>query len=234
MPDTATEWYRKHWVIFLGVVLIVLGGAFVGLTIRSLQNVVTSDTSRFTLGSSNTANRVINQDPQIVGENDPSLGPVDAPVTIVEFGDYECPYCKEAFPTVRQLMNAYQGQIRFVFRDYPVTEAHPLALFAAQAGQCAWEQGENQYWSLHDRMFIDQDAFTEENIIRWAILSGVKETELRDCIESGKYENEILDDFSDGLALGVRGTPTFFVNGRKIEGALPYSTFQQLIESQLK
>ncbi|USN53296.1 MAG: DsbA family protein [Candidatus Nomurabacteria bacterium] len=226
----------KPWVLGLGALFIILSGGYVGLTIHSLQKVITSDTSSFTFNTQQNqgVNTNSNLDAQLVGENDPSLGPADAAVTIVEFGDYQCPYCKEVFPTVRQLMNTYSGQIRFVFRDYPVTEAHPLALFAAEAGQCAWEQGSNQYWSLHDRMFIGQDEMTQENILAWARLAGVKEDEFTSCITSGKYENEILDDFSDGLDLGVRGTPTFFVNGRKIEGALPFATFQQLIEGLLE
>jgi protein-disulfide isomerase len=163
-------------------------------------------------------------------DDDPSLGPADAPITIVEFSDFNCPYCKkwhsEIFP---QLMAAYKDQIHFVYRDFPITSAESLA--AAQAADCAGEQ--NAYWPFHDSLLtggldLGRDAYTQ-----YATRLGLDVEALLACLDSGKYRDEVEADARYAAGLGVSGTPTFFINGLPLVGAQPLSEFQAVIESEL-
>lgn len=161
-------------------------------------------------------------------DDDPSWGTASAPVQVVAFEDFQCPFCKEAYPIVRQVLTRYQDRVYFVYRDFPLSSEHPMAQSAAEAGQCAWEQGQNQFWSLHDRIYQNQDALSEANLVAWAELSGVDRERFLACLTSGKYQEEVREDFTDGIAAGVRGTPTFFINGRKIEGVIPLDAWETL------
>ncbi len=235
--STHHPWYTRPGPLGLAVFLIIFGGASVGLVLRAYQNVVTNTHLQFTdnpsanvaLPSSAAVNREL-----LTGGNDPSLGPSDAEVVVVEFGDFQCPYCREVFPTIRRLMNAFSGRVRFVFRDYPVSDAHPLAQTAAEAGMCAWEQGANQFWAFHDRLYVGQDSMTDASIRNAASLSGVNLERFSTCLNSGTYREEVLDDLADGIALGVRGTPTFFINGEKYEGVLDEATFRDILNQKLR
>lgn len=217
----------------LGVFLILLGGAFIGLVLRSYSNVMTNQHPKFTRDTS--ANGVIAGAPAESADStdDPSFGPVQATVTVVEFGDYQCPYSQEAFPIVRRIMTEYSDRVRFVYRDFPVLDSHPLADYAAEAGQCAWEQGSNQFWALHDRMFAGQASLSEGTVRTWAQLSGASLLGFDTCVAAHRFSSEVQADYGAGLALGVRGTPTFFVNERKLEGVIPYETFRQIIDREL-
>ncbi|MCS7011675.1 MAG: DsbA family protein, partial [Anaerolineales bacterium] len=169
--------------------------------------------------------------PEAATTDDPSLGPADAPVTIVEFSDYQCPYCKlwhdEVLPRILQ---EYGDQVRFIYRDYPLS-SHPEALPAARAANCAGEQ--NAYWQFHDALFSNQYGFGRQAYLDYAAALGLEIEAFRKCLESNRYEDEVLGDFRDGLRLGVNSTPTFFVNGTKIIGAQPFAVFKQLIEAEL-
>jgi protein-disulfide isomerase len=163
-------------------------------------------------------------------DDDPSLGPADAPITIVEFSDFNCPYCEkwqtETFPT---LMAAYPNQIRFVYRDFPITSQESLA--AAQAANCAGEQ--DAYWAFHDSLLtggldLGRDAYTQ-----YATRLGLDAEALLACLDSGKYNDEVEADARYAAGLGVSGTPTFFINGLPLVGAQPLAEFQAVIESEL-
>ena len=166
-------------------------------------------------------------------ESDPVLGDADAPVTIVEFSDFECPFCARAYSDAfTQIKNTYvaNGDVKIVFRDFPLS-FHAQATPAALAGECAHEQG--MFWEYHDLLFENQHALSSENYIVWARQLGLDEAQFTSCFESQKYFNEVSKDFSDGGALGVQGTPAFFVNGQLVSGAQPFSVFQQIIEAEL-
>jgi protein-disulfide isomerase len=229
-----THWYTRPGPLAAAIFFVLLGGFYVGLVFRSFSEAAKQSGAQFTRNPSPETAGVSSADSRGVSNDDPSLGPVDAPVTIVEFGDFQCPYCREVFPTVRRLMNLYDGKIRFVFRDYPISDGHPLAQTAAEAGMCAWEQGSNQFWSLHDRLFSNQDAISEDRIQSWAALSGADREALSTCLQSGRYHQEVLDDLADGVKLGVRGTPTFFVNGEKFEGVLSEEVFRDVIDRHIQ
>ncbi len=161
-----------------------------------------------------------------------SLGPADAPITIVEFSDYQCPYCERWHTQVyNQLMAAYPGKIRFVYRNLPLTQIHPQAMPAAEAAMCAGEQ--NAYWQFHDRLFNNQDLLGDDFYSQVATDLGLDMTTFNQCRETHKFQSTIQADMDFAIGLGVQSTPTFFINGLAMVGAQPLSSFTQLIDKEL-
>ena len=163
-------------------------------------------------------------------DDDPALGPADAAVTIVEFSDFNCPYCRrfhlETFPS---LMAAYADQIRFVYRDFPITSAE--STIAAQAANCAGEQG--KYWEFHDALFSGSLGLGRAAYEGYAEQLGLDVTGLAACLDSGDQLAEVESDARAASELGVTGTPTFFINGLPLVGAQPMAQFAGLIEAEL-
>lgn len=163
-------------------------------------------------------------------DDDPSIGPEDAPVTIVEFSDYQCPFCARAEPTIEQVLKEYEGKVRLVYRDFPLS-FHQNAQKAAEATECADEQG--KFWEYHDKLFENQDALDVNNLKQYAKDLGLDSSKFDNCLDSGKYTEEVQKDLADGQSLGVSGTPAFFINGRLVSGAQPFSAFKQVIDGEL-
>lgn len=158
--------------------------------------------------------------------NQPTFGPADAPVTIVEFGDLECPSCRAEAPILRQLIpGLYPGKVRVVFKDYPLESIHPWARAAAIAGRCIFHQSGQAFWKFYDWDYDNQDEMTPENlkskVLGWARGNGVNATELERCIDTRATDAEITRSIAEGHAAGVTGTPTLFVNGRKSPLRIP-------------
>ncbi len=159
-------------------------------------------------------------------------GPEDAAVTIVEFSDFQCPYCARfQEETLPQILSEYGDQVRFVYRDFPLTSLHANALKAAEASECADDQG--KYWEYHDLLFQNQTALDDESLKGYAASLELDAATFDDCLASGKYTQEVAKDLQDGTEAGVQGTPSFFVNGMPIRGAQPYQAFQAAIEAAL-
>ncbi|MBU0618699.1 thioredoxin domain-containing protein [Patescibacteria group bacterium] len=164
-------------------------------------------------------------------------GNLDAPVTIVEFSEYECPFCKRYVDdTYSQIMADYADQVRYIFRDYPLA-FHAHAKAVALAARCAGEQ--DAYWDYHDVLFAKRDDWAElesvdTRVIDFAQELGLDEDQFSDCYSSQKYQQAVDDDFALGQQMGVSGTPTFFINGKKLVGAHPYENFKELIDEALK
>lgn len=172
---------------------------------------------------------------QDLADDDPFLGNPDAPVTIVEFGDFQCPFCGRFFKTTEQeIIEKYvkTGKAKFVYRDFPLTSIHEEAQKSAEASECADEQGE--FWEYHDLLYQRQDQLSVAHYKAWAAELGLNTGQFNQCLDAGKYSEEVGKDFRDGQAAGVRGTPGTFVNGRLVEGALPFAQFQTIIEEELK
>lgn len=172
-------------------------------------------------------------EPPVVSVNiddDPSLGAADAPITIVEFSDFQCPYCKLSAPVIRELMRQYPGQLKVVYRDYPGPN-HPYAAQAAEAAQCAGDQ--HSFWEYHDLLFDRQVPGSGWNFRALADELQLDSAAFAACLQSGRYREEVKLDLRDALKLGISSTPTFFVNGRPLVGARPIADFQALIESSL-
>jgi protein-disulfide isomerase len=151
-----------------------------------------------------------------VSEHDHSAGPGDAPVTLVEYGDYECPYCGMAYPIANAAQRALGSRLRFVFRNFPLAEIHPHARHAAQAAEAAAAQG--KFWEMHDMLFEHQHALEDEDLIGYARSLGLDAERVARELEAGTYAKRVRDDFRSGVRSGVNGTPTFFVNGERYEG----------------
>lgn len=163
-------------------------------------------------------------------DDDPALGPPGAPVAMIEFGDFRCPYCTKFHrETFRPLMAMYPDSLRFVYRDFPVLG--PESVDAAMAADCAGEQG--RYWEFHDRLFSGGLELGRATYLGYAEEVGLDVASVADCINSGRYRDEVLADARDAAALGVTGTPTFFINGLPLVGAQPLSAFVQLVDQEL-
>lgn len=164
-------------------------------------------------------------------EGYPSLGPDDAPITIVEFSDFQCPFCRRFHEeTYDALLKEYPGQIRFVYRNLPLTSIHPDAMPSAVASLCANDQ--NVYWEYHDKLF-SSETLNRDTYIKYATDLSLNVEEFTACLDSGKHDAFIQEDMDFALNLGVQSTPTFFINGLAVVGAQPLSTFQQIIDKEL-
>ena len=167
-------------------------------------------------------------------DDDPYLGNKNAPVTIVEFSDFQCPYCSRfRTQTFDQIKEQYidTGKVRFVYRDFPLTSIHPMAQKSAEASECADEQG--KFWEYHDNIFENQASLSIDNLKKWAKDLSLNENKFNSCLDSGKYADEVKKDMNNGASVGVRGTPYFMVGNTVLEGAYPFEAFKQAIDAQL-
>ncbi len=146
-----------------------------------------------------------------VGPRDHAIGPPDAPVTLVEYGDFQCPHCGRAYPIVKDIVRTLGAKLRFVFRNFPLTRIHPEAEHAAEAAEAAGAQG--AFWQMHDRLFERQFALDDDHLIEYATELGLNAERIRGELEAGTYAGRVRDDFMSGVKSGVNGTPTFFING---------------------
>jgi protein-disulfide isomerase len=161
----------------------------------------------------------------------PSLGPADAPITIVEFSDFQCPYCRAWHQqTYQPLLDAYPGKIRIVYRDFPLTSIHPNAFPAAEAAQCANEQ--NDFWPYHDKLF-NGETLGDDVYRQYAQELNLDMTKFEACLTNHTYREAIQADSDFAVNLGVNSTPTFFINGLAVIGAQPLSAFTQIIDKEL-
>jgi protein-disulfide isomerase len=167
-------------------------------------------------------------------DDDPFLGDEDAPLTIIEFSDFQCPFCKRARDdAIRQIEEEYvkTGKVKLVYRDFPLTSIHPLAQKAAEASECADDQG--KFWEYHDLIFENQQSLSNSNLKVWAEQLGLDTKEFNSCLDSGKHADEVRADTSAATGAGGRGTPFFIVGNQPLSGAQPFSAFQAAIEAQL-
>lgn len=169
---------------------------------------------------------------QVATEGRPYLGPEDAPVTIVEFTDYECPFCGRHFrETLPQLFTEYEGEIKYVVLNFPISAVHPFAEKAAEAAECAYDQG--FFWEYHDLLFQNSQALGTDRLKGYAREIGMDSEAFDMCLDSGAKTERVLQDFRDGRSYSVTGTPTFFINGQALVGAQPFSSFQTVIDAAL-
>jgi len=167
----------------------------------------------------------------VSADDDPSVGPANAPITIVEFSDFQCPYCKLSVPTIKEILVKYPDKVRVVYRDSPGPN-HPHAQQAAEAAQCAGDQG--KFWEYHDSLFERQAPGAGWNFTELAREVGLNQDVFATCLNTRRYREEVAKDLHDGLNLGVTNTPTFFINGRPLVGAQPFAEFQAVIDRLLK
>ncbi len=163
-------------------------------------------------------------------DSDASMGPKDAKVTIIEFSDFQCPYCQKAKETIDEIMKEYGDKARLVFKQFPL-QFHNNSQKAAEASECANEQG--KFWEMHDYMFANQDKLGVADLKKAAKNLGIKASDFDSCLDSGKYGDKIKNDIATGTNFGVSGTPAFFINGQFLSGAQPIESFKKIIDAEL-
>ena len=159
-------------------------------------------------------------------------GPANAPMVLVEYGDYQCPYCGAAYPVVKRLQKKLGKKLRLVFRNFPLTESHPYALIAAEAAEAAALQG--KFWEMHDLLFEQQALLKPEIIPSWAKRIGLNLEQFENDIKQSVVEKRIKEDRQSGIRSGVNGTPTFFINGTRFDGPPDYNSLLTALESALE
>jgi protein-disulfide isomerase len=162
----------------------------------------------------------------------PARGPATAPVTIVEFSDFECPFCGRLFPTLKAVENIYLDRVRIVYRQFPLRRIHPMAEKAAEAALCANEQG--RFWDMHDSLFSDQEHLMVDALKARAAALKLDTAAFNACLDSGREAATIDKDIAEGTKAGVTGTPAMFINGRMLVGAQPFAAIQAIIEEELQ
>jgi len=229
--ETITMKKTTIWQIATGVLAVLLiisifTGGFGGRD----TNVVNNNAGN----QPNAPSGIISVNAEDYVDDDPFLGDKKAPVTIVEFSDFQCPYCARfRQQTFDQIKQEYidTGKVRFVYRDFPLSSIHPMAQKAAEAAECADEQ--DKFWEYHDGIFANQASLSIDNMKKWAKDLGLDSSKFNSCLDSEKYANEVRNDLSDATKTGGQGTPYFLVGNTQLSGAYPFDAFQQAIESQL-
>ncbi|HVE87842.1 MAG TPA: thioredoxin domain-containing protein [Myxococcales bacterium] len=166
-----------------------------------------------------------------VAATGPSRGPADAKVTIVEFSDFQCPFCSRAHDTVDEVMRTYAGKVKLVYRQMPLTSLHPNAFKAAEASLCAFDQG--HFWEYHDTLFKNQQQLGVDKLKEYATSLGLDGSKFNQCLDGGDKASLVRTDMKDGEGVGVQGTPAFFINGVFLNGAVPIDEFREVIDSEL-
>jgi protein-disulfide isomerase len=165
-----------------------------------------------------------------IADHDPFRGPANAPITIIEFSEYQCPFCARVTPTLKQIEEKYAGKVRIVFKDFPLPN-HAQAPKAAEAAHCAGEQG--KYWQLHDRLFANQQQLQIPELKTHAGAIGLDQAAFDQCLDSGKHAANVQADVDLGASMGVQSTPTVYINGRVVTGAQPIGVFTSVIDEEL-
>lgn len=158
-------------------------------------------------------------------------GNPNAPVTIVEFSDFQCPFCRTAEPAIKEVLERYKDKVRFSYRDFPIARIHPMAKQAAEASRCAGEQG--KFWEYHDLLYANQANLDQAGLIGHARTLGLDMDRFSTCLTTGKFEALVESDLQVGIKAGVSGTPAFYINGVYLSGAQPVSGFEKIIQDEL-
>jgi protein-disulfide isomerase len=180
----------------------------------------------------NNETEITNQDKNIINKEVHIRGNPNAKITLVEFSDFECPFCERHYHTLKQLLKKYKDKIKLVYKHFPL-DIHTNARKAAEAAECAGEQG--KFWEYHDKLFDNfYNKYSIEKFKKWASELNLDTKQFNKCLDSGKYSEKVQKDFEEGISKKVNGTPTTFINDQIVEGALPYEYLEAIIEEQLK
>ena len=176
---------------------------------------------------------VLMRPPKVEVAYDPARvrGDAKAPVTIVEFSDFQCPFCQKAQVTLKNLLAKYDGRVKLAFLDFPMRTLHPQAQVAAEASRCAEEQG--KFWEYHDALFADQSKLDETGLVQTARGLGLDEKSFQSCLNAGKFKSQIEQDLQEGNKVGAAGTPAFFIDGIFVNGVRPEAEFEKIIDTEL-
>ncbi len=239
-PDVV-ENQKRSWIATIITLVVLLGlGAFAWKVVRYADLISSGEINTLVqeLDGTYSASVVLSTTPipdgefDVLSTDDPTLGVSNAPVTIVEFADFGCPYSRRSSLVMRELAMEYPTYINYTYRDFPLVELYPFANKAAEAGQCAHDQG--KFWEYHDKLYQNQNRLDEQALFDFASSLNMNTRLFKSCLESGKYTEEVQKDYEDGVEAGVRGTPTFFINGNRVSGSIPKDVLDQIIQSIVK
>lgn len=230
------KWYQKWWGILIIIFLMIVLGLVISFGIKvwqEYQGITQSGVNLGQFAEDRELSGVVEQDGEYYiipeADDDPNMGPEDANVTVISFQDFECPYCAKAFPAYRATMERYKDRVRFVFRDHAYPPSiHPYAESAAMAAECADDQ--NKFWEFHDKIFLNQEQLSTTNLKVWAAELGLDVEIFNDCLDSERYRYEIEKDITEGQYGGVQGTPTFFINGHRVQGTLSEEVWSKILD----
>ena len=227
---------KRSWVgTVITLVFVLILVAFVWRVVYYTNQLHSGQTDLSQLNFDNTVstiskfakNPVPSQVVDVVTKDRPSLGTKGAPVTIVEFADFGCPFSRQSSFILRSLAAAYPDKIYFQYREFPIVDLHPIAEKAAEAAECANEQG--KFWEYHDKLYQNQVSLDDNSFDLFATSLNLNLPQFQKCYTSSKYLDVIRQDMKDGLAAGVQGTPTFFINGNRIPGSIPQDILEKVI-----
>lgn len=229
-------------VLFIGQLITILAIAGLGWLVQNEMASLRVDMQRVASSARAAAQPQRAQEPaepvvfsdwkSIIRSHNPTIGPADAKVTLIEFSDFQCPFCNRFYEqTFKQLLIDYDGKLRIVFKHLPLTQIHPMAESAAVAMQCAHKDG--KAWALHDKLFENFRDITDENIKSFAKQVGLGGSFVS-CYESRATKAEVDQDSQDAVRAGARGTPAFFINGKFLSGAQPLQNFKREIDAMLQ
>ena len=219
------KWHQKWWGI-LFLLICVLTFIYGAVLIYQVVYIVEAKNSIKNNNQYSLVSPISIRD-FLEKKDAPFLGNKNAQIVIVEFGDFQCPYCKAEAPILKQLV-VQDSSVKLIFRNFPNPVAHADALAAALAAQCANEQG--KFWEYHDQLFANQDDLSDSNLKSIASGLGLNTNQFNQCLDSSKYFSVIQSDMQDGLSLNITATPTFYINGTKVVGNIPYDTFKKAID----
>jgi len=234
------KWYQKiGWVLLFafGSLVIVFAVAFGFLTLHFIQQIKQGDDEALRERLNKNGSMAVVPNLQSVRDmietnDDPFLGNAEAKLVIVEFVDFKCPICKEFSSTLHRINSSFGDKVKIIIRDFPIESMHPGAGKLAQFVNCAGDQ--EKYWEAHDLVFLIQDEIpgdiSDEYLLGLVNRLGLEEDKLSECIKDTEKIFEAMKDFDDGVLGGVEGTPTFFVNGEKIEGLVPWESWKNYLE----
>lgn len=211
--------------IVLGVLLVKKssGGSDSVMMVQQQQPSAAAPAQQAPQPSAGPQNFTITKDNHVRGN-------FKAPVTLVEFSDFQCPYCGSFHPTVKQVLQTYGDKVRLVYKHFPLP-FHPFAQKGAEASECASEQG--KFWEMHDVMFEHQDLLSFDQLKKWAREIGLNGSKFDSCLDSGKFASKVQADLQEGESKGITGTPGTFVNGQLVSGAVPFASLKQIIDQAL-
>lgn len=233
-----------------GIVLTMIFGGRVGLSLNTASSdepstivAVNDDGNDDNAAAAPTRTSTVSNMPPIT-EDDHIRGDVDSPLTWVEYSDFECPFCKRFSPTMKDMLDEYDGKIKLVYRHFPLSFHRPLALTEAEAAECANEfKGDDAFWQMHDFIFdttnSNGNGMSEDELVEFATTLGIGESDFQTCLDDDRYVDHIEEDLNGGSAAGVTGTPgSIFIdadgNAQLVSGAVPFSSIQSIIDAALE
>ena len=219
--DELRPWYKKWWGIVIIIItallliFVIASGIYI---VKKIQTINNGTDAKYLEEQRQSYLDAVN------GKNVSFWGPEDAPITIIEFSDFACPYCQESYIGLKAIRKKYEDKVKIIYRDYPL---HDNSIFLSLSAKCAGEQG--KFWEMHDKLFKSQEDLTNDSIKKIANDLRLDMEAFNDCYDNDKYQGNIQKDLAAGVKAGVEGTPTLFINGEKFAGVIPKSILEQIL-----